>query len=278
MARSVAWGLGVACALVMGRPALAEVALPPPPIETGIADQAGLLSGDDVHWLSTWRSGLERRTGGHLAVLVVPDTGQEAPRALAARALEAWRLGPRSAVLLVVRSPRAVYLQSSADLGKVLDEPSSQELLERYVAPQLTSYPAGALYRGLEAVSARIERAPGSPRSLVARALSLLFTGVALAGWALLAFLVGRWTVRRARAFALRRSCGQCGARMGFHEELVIRPTHRARGHGLRLYSCPCGGSLAVQFEIPPLKGRREPVETAEVIVYPFGRVQQPRG
>jgi hypothetical protein len=122
--------------------------------------------------------------------------------------------------------------------------------------------------------------APKSHRSWLARGAGLLFTAIAAFGWASLAFIAVRWTYRRLRAFALRRTCRPCGERMHRSEEVIIRPTRQARGHGVRLYACPsCGAVSSVPFELPALRaGRDEPVDAAEVIVGAFNRARGPDG
>src|SRR5262249_26809738 len=93
------------------RPAPAPVPLPARPADSWIVDTAGLLSAEEVEDLRAVSERIARERGIRLVLLAIPSLGGEEPKPIAVRALNDWRAGRRSVLLLVSREPRKLYLQ-----------------------------------------------------------------------------------------------------------------------------------------------------------------------
>src|SRR4051794_7139945 len=97
--------LGLMALLAVSSPARADVPATPPP--SWIHDGAGLLKPSELTELTALRVQLEQQTGARLGVVTLSEAGGESPKSIAVRTLNAWNAGRKSALLLVLLSPRA---------------------------------------------------------------------------------------------------------------------------------------------------------------------------
>jgi uncharacterized membrane protein YgcG len=249
--RTGVMGWGMAALLLLARPALSEVPLPP---KAGIADTAGMLTEDQLRGLLSWKSSLERQRNLNLLVLTLPDAEEEAPEALAARAMATWQAGPRSVLVLVLQKPQRIHIQPSEDLAAALDAEKARDIAQTVVAPTVfrPGSAAGALNAGLESV-AKAASAREGLRGLGLRGWgSLAFSAFVALMWVVLLKRVFTAGVRRFQQFRHRKACDTCGGAMGWRNEVVILPTRNAAGRGLRLYLCQaCGTGRSVAYAIP---------------------------
>ena len=251
--------------------ALASVLLAGPLVEAAdlptspagvVADAARLFTEDDRARLEALGALVLRERGVSLRVLTVPDAKGEDPKAIAVRALNQWRVGQNSVLLLVVMNPRALYLQPGTALASVFDASTSSRICASVVAPQMRAKAYGpAVLAGLGALRDRLAqpqgaRSTGSPPAAdrsstfsrrpvksgpdgwdtfmyAVNTLHLdVLGGVAVAAWPL--FWITSWV------FA--RKCEDCGVRMSRQNRVIEAATFTARGLGERVFTCSgCG-------------------------------------
>jgi uncharacterized protein len=237
-----------------------------------IHDGAGLLSPSERDALSEARARLEARAGMRLAVVTLRSADGEAPKSVAVRTLNAWNAGRKSAVLLVLMSPRKLYIQPGTDLAGVLDEPTSSSICASVIAPKLRAGDkAGAILAGLEAIADKVASAePVRPEDRVASTEAPQpaqpewtpppeeesdgppFPLVAGGAIALFAIGVGGsvWSMAR----AARRKCDRCRTPMQKERRVFEEPTYTSTGRGELHYACGgCGFSFTEALVLPIL-------------------------
>lgn len=126
-----------ACALILAAPLLRAADLPPAPNGV-VADVAHLYSPEERAALETVGRQVLADQKVALRVLTLPDSRGEAPKAIAVRALNTWKVGERSVLLLVVMNPHALYLQPGSALSSMFDARTSAAICEG-MAPQMRS-------------------------------------------------------------------------------------------------------------------------------------------
>jgi uncharacterized protein len=260
-------------------PAWAGVPASPPP--SWIYDGANLLTPDELAELSAQKAQLEQQTGARLVVLTLAEAHGETPKSLAVRTLNEWNAGRNSALLLVLLSPRELYIQPGTDLAPVLDSATSSSICSGVIAPKLRSgNRAAAIRAGLEAIATRIRSGGASsepsaqssartlspPSEVPQQALRVFpnsggsnegirsrwadFTGPA--AW--LAGVVGLVMGALGLSRLLSRKCQECGTRMKKKSRVTLSPTYSSSGEGVHTFSCGgCGYSVAETYFISQL-------------------------
>lgn len=129
-----------------------------------VADGAHLFSATDLARVEALGAQALRERGVSLRVLTLADAKGEDPKSIAVRALNQWRVGQQSVLLLVVMNPRALYIQPGSALAPAFDAGTCTRICETAVAPQmrLKAYGLAAL-GGLGAIRDQIAR-PAVPR------------------------------------------------------------------------------------------------------------------
>jgi uncharacterized membrane protein YgcG len=127
----------VVCALLLAAPAVRAADLPPAPNGV-VADVAHLYSPDERAAFEALGRQILADQKVVLRVLTLPDSKGEAPKAIAVRTLNSWKVGERSVLLLVVMNPRALYLQPGTALSSIFDARTSAAICEG-MAPQMRS-------------------------------------------------------------------------------------------------------------------------------------------
>jgi uncharacterized membrane protein YgcG len=261
-----------ALALMTLAASTASASLPASPPSSWIHDGASLLTAPELAEIGRLRVKLEQQTGARLVVLTLSSADGEESKSIAVRALNEWNAGRRSALLLVLLSPRQLYIQPGTDLANVLDPATATTICSEIVGPKLRSGDrAAAIRAGLEAIATQIGSAGRGQGASAASAASaaglrpfsdadevavvspprsegswlwLLWAGglVVLAG--------GVWGVR----MLLARKCQECGTRMTKTSEVTMPSTYSAAGEGRHHFMCPsCGRSYSELYFIAQL-------------------------
>lgn len=126
-----------------------------------IRDEARMLSSDELESLSRQLRRFEEESQVKLGIITLERMGRRSPKEVAARTLERWALGPRSALLLVSLSPRRLHLQPGSDLARTLNEDTASAICKLRIAPALRDSQA---YEALSAGLLAIREALASPR------------------------------------------------------------------------------------------------------------------
>lgn len=245
-ARPCLWSLLAFLALSSPGWALARVPAAAPP--SWIHDGAGLLTPEELTALTTRKEQLEQQTGVRLVVLTLASAEGESPKEIAVRTLNAWNAGRGSVLLLVLMSPRELYIQPGTDLATVLDSETASAICSDVVAPRMRGGDrAVALREGLEAIAARLAQGRGPPLQQPDPSGSPDW----LAWVAGLGAVAGAgWGLSRLRG----RKCQLCGTRMKQSKEVITRPTSSSAGQGRRHYQCrSCGLSFSEEYVIASL-------------------------
>ena len=95
--------------------AAGAVALDVPPLTGRVVDRAGLLTAVDAGRVEQAIRALEQRTGGQMAVLILPSLQGDALEPFSIRVAEAWKIGRKAkddgAILIVSRDDRKIRLE-----------------------------------------------------------------------------------------------------------------------------------------------------------------------
>lgn len=267
-ARLCLWSLLVLSAASAPAWALASVPSSPPP--SWIHDGASLLTSSELSELATRKQQLEEQTGARLVVLTLAKADGESPKAIAVRTLNMWNAGRNSALLLVMMSPRELYIQPGTDLAPVFDAAAASSICASVVAPKMRSRDrAGALRAGLEAIASRIVSAADTPSASTAAAVPASQPSAPVAplqqygqspeprssgSWAWLGWVAGLtglgggvWGFSR----IFSKKCRECGTRMEKSSRTIDEPTTYSTGQGEHTYSCgACGYTFAEMYVI----------------------------
>lgn len=104
-----------------------------------VVDQTGTLDSKNQAWINALASQLEQKTTAQLAVLVVKNTGGEAPEDYALQTLRTWGIGQKDKnngmLLLVATDDKKVRIEVGYGLEGVMNDARAGELLDRYALP-----------------------------------------------------------------------------------------------------------------------------------------------
>jgi uncharacterized membrane protein YgcG len=259
--------LVAAALLFAASPIFAQAPVPPAPAGSFVSDAAALLTASERAAIEEIAARSEREDGVRLAVLTLQASKGEEPKSIAVRTLNAWNVGRRSVLLLVVMDPRKLYVQPGTDLAPLFDETTASSICSSVVAPKMRSGDrAGAIRAGLEAIRARVKTsvspsgATGTPRPLAApRPPEPVHSsaGSALLGFTILGGIFGVvalaiggvcWAIFK----TTRRPCQRCGAQLSRQSRTVTPATEYATGAGETVDSCGrCGFFEVAPFVIP---------------------------
>ena len=247
--------------VLLAAPLLWAADLPAAPAGV-VADAANLFSAADRTKLEALGGQVLREKAVGLRVLTLADAKGEDPKAIAVRALNTWRVGQKSVLLLIVMNPRALYLQPGTALASSFDAQTSTGICASIVAPQMRSKAFGAAaLAGLGAVRDRLALPPGAAPAAAPMQPSTSTAAVAPAParpprdrWPLLHYAVDTFYLDYIAAFALvawpgrwlfskvfARKCPKCRTRMSKWSRETHPPTFEAAGRGARSYICDCG-------------------------------------
>lgn len=270
-ARLCLWSLLALSAV--SSPAWALAGLPSSPPSSWIYDGASLLSASERSELAARKEQLEEETGARLVVVTLSSADGEAPKAIAVRALNMWNAGRRSALLLVLMSPRELYIQPGTELASLLDGATSSAICSGVVAPKMRSGDrAAALRAGLEAMASRISsgsgassarteedilptaQARGSAVPLQRYGESAESASSGSGSWAWLGWMLGLsglgggiWGL----SLLFAKKCTECGKRMTKSSRTISQPTTLSTGEGERTYACGgCGYTFSETYVI----------------------------
>jgi uncharacterized protein len=162
-----------------------------------VADEAHLLSAEELSAIEGFARTVEEKRGVRLAVVTLATSGGREPKAIAVDTLNEWRVGKESVLLLVVMDPRKLYLQPGTNYATRFDEATASGICRDTVAPAMREGRAGAaILAGLQAIDARLAT-PADPPSSASSVVG--FLPIAGAGGFLGLFLLFVWMVRRKR-------------------------------------------------------------------------------
>jgi uncharacterized protein len=240
--------------------AWASVPSSPPP--SWIYDGANLLTSAEIAELSAQKEQLEQQIGARLVVLTLAEADGETPKSIAVRTLNEWNAGRNSALLLVLLSPRELYIQPGTDLAPVLNSATSSSICSGVIAPKLRSGErAAAIRAGLAAIAARINTSVAASESSSQSSVSTMSPPSEVPQQALRAFpifsvagLVGLVLGALGLSRLRRRKCQECGTRMKKKSRVTQSPTYFLSGEGVHTFSCGgCGYSVAETYFISQL-------------------------
>lgn len=254
----------VSVLLIAGRSAAADLPPAPPGV---VADTARLFSDADRAKLEALGAQVQRERGAFLRVLTIPDAKGEDPKAIAVRALNQWRVGQKSVLLLVVMNPRSLYLQPGTALASAFDASTSSRICASIVAPQMRAKAYGpAALAGLGAVRDRLVQPPvahraGSPPATRASSFARGPVKSGPDGWDAFTYAVNTfhldfvgglavaaWPLFWVYSWVFARKCENCGVRMSRQNRVIEAATFTTRGLGERVFTC--GGCGHVETEV----------------------------
>lgn len=124
--------------------------------EGWLHDGAGLLAAEEAAVIRSSIATTREKTGVTVAVLTLKESGGSEPKAIAVDTLNAWNPGPRSVILLVVVSPRKLYVQPGTELVPTFGPEACTALLRESVVPEMKAGRHFAAIRaGITAIQAR---------------------------------------------------------------------------------------------------------------------------
>ena len=221
-------------------PAFALALVPTP--ERGVADGARILEASDRAAVADAIDGVASSTGARVAVLTLSDAAGEEPKTIAVRTVNAWQLGKRSALLLVVMNPHKLYIQPGDDLASALDEPTASAICHDTIAPKMREGASReAILAGVAAIQNAIKSGGGHSQ------LRGIVVGVVLGLGALFGLI---WLVR---LFQMGL-CEECGRRVHGVKRILEQPGYQSEGKGERRFACACGHVTIVPFSIAMLQ------------------------
>jgi hypothetical protein len=238
--RLVVLALGLAL-LASAGPAFALALVPAP--DRGVADGAQILDASDRAAVADAIDGIASSTGARVAVLTLSDAAGEDPKAIAVRTVNAWQLGKRSALLLVVMNPHELYIQPGDDLASALDEPTASAICHDTIAPKMRSGASReAILAGVAGIQSAIRSGGGGH--------GLPWGMIMGAGLGLGALFGLIWLVR----WLQMGPCEECGRRVHGVKRVVVQPGYQSEGRGERSFACACGHVTVVPFSIGMLQ------------------------
>lgn len=269
--------LGLLALLAVSSTARAGVPSSPP--AGWIYDGASLLKREELNALATLKEQLEQQTGTRLVVLTLASADGESSKTIAVNTLNTWNAGRKSALLLVLLSPRELYIQPGTELAPVLDSSTASSICSGVIAPKLRSGDrAGAIRAGLQAIAARLTSAseapvasppstltattptaepsqPPPPRVIPNGGVSNAETRSEWVDYAegaggTLALGAGGWGLW----LLTRRKCKECGKRMRKTSRVTQAPTYSSTGQGEHTFDCDsCGYTFSETYFIAQL-------------------------
>jgi uncharacterized protein len=157
--------IGLLCLHVAAAGAQGFVAVPP--LESPVADQAGMLSAEQEQALENVLRDYEQRTGSQIAVLLVNTTAPEAIEQYGIRVADTWKIGRKGiddgAILIVARDNppalRRLRIEAGRGVQGVLTDAMSKRILQDVIAPHFRQNDFyGGLVAGVSAITALLDQ------------------------------------------------------------------------------------------------------------------------
>ena len=142
---------GFLLALCLGGAAVPAVALRPvPQFSERVSDLAGILDAQQKQTLESELTGLEKRKGSQLAVLLVLSTEPEDIAQYATRVFDQWKLGRKGVddgvLLIVAKDDRRMRIEVGRGLEGAIPDAATARILRDYVKPKFRD---GDFYGGI---------------------------------------------------------------------------------------------------------------------------------
>ena len=130
---------------------------PVPPLTARVTDQTGTLDAAQIQSLDATLAAFEKSKGSQIAVLIVPNTGDETIEQYSIRVVDAWKLGRKGvddgALLLVVMDPHGARIEVGRGLEGVIPDAIANRIIDEELVPK---FRAGDFAGGLQAGIARM--------------------------------------------------------------------------------------------------------------------------
>ena len=128
-----------------------------PELTAHVVDQAGLLRGDQRDAIESKLAAFDHSNGAQIAVLTVPDTGDETIEQYSIRVVDAWKPGRKrvddGALLLVSKGSRSVRIEVGRGLEGVIPDALANRIIDGFIAPR---FKVGDFAGGIDAGIDRI--------------------------------------------------------------------------------------------------------------------------
>ena len=112
---------------------------PIPPLSARVTDLSSTLSAAQKSALESKLAAWEAKTGGQLAVLMLPSTQPEPIETYSIRVAEAWKIGRKGqdngALLVVAKNDRKLRLEVGYGYEGVLTDATSKRIIEETITP-----------------------------------------------------------------------------------------------------------------------------------------------
>ena len=132
----VAWG---ACAQPVAWETGTGGLQPIPPLSARVTDLSSTLSAAERSQLESKLAAWEAKSGGQLAVLMLPSTQPEPIETYSIRVAEAWKVGRKGqdngALLVVAKNDRKLRLEVGYGYEGVLTDATSRRIIEETITP-----------------------------------------------------------------------------------------------------------------------------------------------
>jgi uncharacterized protein len=151
-----------ALALALFGAAVAQEAVPVPPLSAHVIDQTSTLSAAQRQAIEAKLAALETRRGTQFVVLLVPTTQPEDIAAYAQRVGDTWKLGRRDIgdglLIVVAKDDRRVNIQTAKALEGAVPDLAARRIIDAAIRPAFRANDyAGGLNAAVDALIARIE-------------------------------------------------------------------------------------------------------------------------
>lgn len=136
--------------------AVALTVVIPPANDTGVVDQAGLLSQSEAQDLGSFFHDVQVNQGVHLGLLTLSNMDDDI-QAVARRTVNFWQMSPDSVLMVVSLNPKQIRLEPGSNLRYQFSQNVSVNLIRDNVVPAMKAgrYGAGIL-NGFHAISRRL--------------------------------------------------------------------------------------------------------------------------
>ncbi len=149
--------IAAGAALLLGAPAMAEVAVPP--LRARVTDLTGTLTAQQIQTLEARLRDFERGKGSQIAVLLVPTTEPETAAQYGVRVYDEWKLGRKGiddgVLVLVAKDDRRVWIVTGRGVEGPLPDAAVKRIVEEDITPR---FKQGDFYGGIRAGADRIMR------------------------------------------------------------------------------------------------------------------------
>jgi uncharacterized protein len=149
-------------ALVLWLSAAAWAEVPVPPLKSRVTDLTATLSASQRSALESELQAFEARTGGQIAILLVPSTRPEAIEQYSIRVVEAWKLGRKGKddglLLLVAKNDHRMRIEVGYGLEGVIPDAIAKRVIDESIGPLFKQGDfAGGLTAGVKRLAGLIE-------------------------------------------------------------------------------------------------------------------------